>query len=90
LIVTVLLLSGCEKAPEWKGWVYPNKSALVVDVPIGAFSTLQECRASAREILSRMNTYENGEKVEGDYECGFQCKLDGGLGGLNVCQKTER
>jgi hypothetical protein len=84
-----LTLSGCDQAP-WKGWVYPNGAMLTDDISIGAYSSLEECRKSAREILDRLNTYEDGEKVRGDYECGYKCKADGGLGGLNVCEKTER
>ena len=85
-----LLLAACDQAPQWKGWVYPNKADLTDDIAIGAFQTLSECRKSATEILERENLYEQSEKIEGDYECGFKCKPDGGLGGLNVCEKTER
>jgi hypothetical protein len=87
--ILALALAGCDQAP-WKGWVYPNGVVLTDDIPIGAYSSLEECRQSARNILARLNTYEDGEKVQGDYECGFKCKADGGLGGLNVCEKTER
>ena len=82
-------LTGCDQSP-WKGWVYPNGAVLTDDIPIGAFSNLEECRQSAREILDRLDTYEDGEKVQGDYECGFKCKAESGSGGLNVCEKTER
>jgi hypothetical protein len=84
-----LALAGCEQA-SWKGWVYPNGAVLTDDIPIGKYASLEECRQSARNILKRLNTYENGETVQGDYECGFKCKADSGLGGLNVCEKTER
>ncbi len=84
-----MMLTGCDQAP-WKGWVYPNGADLTDDIPIGAYSSLEECRKSARNILDRLNTHEGGEKVQGDYECGFKCKADEGLGGLNVCEKTER
>jgi hypothetical protein len=91
-VLTMLLLSatGCDQTADWKGWVYPNGAVLTDDIPIGAYPSLEECRKSARTILDRLNTYEDGEKVQGDYECGFKCNADGGLGGLNVCEKTER
>ena len=89
LAFLALALTGCDQAP-WKGWVYPNGAVLTDDIPIGAYSSLEECRQSARNILDRLNIYEDGEKVQGDYECGFKCKADSGLGGLNVCEKTER
>ena len=89
-VVMALSLAGCDKATEWKGWVYPNRNALVADLPIGAFSSLEECRKSARNILDHLNTYVDGEKVQGDYECGFKCKPKEDLGGMNLCEKTER
>ena len=84
-----LVLCSCDQAP-WQGWVYPNRSNLTDDIAIGRFATLEQCRASAREILDRQNIFEDGEKIEGDYECGYKCKPDGGESGLNVCEKTER
>lgn len=91
ILLTALLLTACQK-PEWKGWVYPNRSDLADDIPLGAFETLEQCRASALAVLERTQERrdENGDEIVGDYECGFQCKPDGGLGGLNVCKKTER
>jgi hypothetical protein len=84
-----LLLVACDSAPQWKGWVYPNGSDLTRDIPIGAFNTIEECRTSSRTILANFNFYRDGEKIEGDYECGFKCKKNGGLGGLSVCERTE-
>ena len=87
--VASLLLVACDSTPQWTGWVYPNGSDLTRDIPIGAFNTLEECRNSARPILANFNLYRDGEKIEGDYECGFKCKKDDGLGGLNICERTE-
>lgn len=77
---------------EWKGWVYPDRNYLVSDIPLGAFPSLESCRASAKRTLFYTNEYRrpDGSNRQGDYECGFQCKPDGGLGGLNVCEKTVR
>ncbi|MBA2919543.1 hypothetical protein [Sphingomonas sp. CGMCC 1.13658] len=83
-------LAGCSENPDWKGWVYPNKSDLTRDIPIGAFATLEECRNSARPLLANFNLYIGEEKIEGDYECGYRCKKESGTGGLNVCERTER
>ena len=90
LLAGLLALTGCGEKPEWKGWIYPDHSNLTRDIPIGAFNSLEECRNSARPLLANFNLYQDGLKVEGDYECGFKCKKDDGLGGLNVCEKTER
>jgi hypothetical protein len=57
---------------------------------IGAFASLEECRAAARSLLDRADVRDaGGEKVAGDYECGYRCKRDSQTG-LNVCTKTER
>lgn len=93
LLGLATLLSACEDFnPQWKGWVYPDASFLPDDIPIGRFSSLEECRASARALQERLaeRQHLNGEAIAGDYECGYQCKPDGGLGGLNVCEKTEK
>lgn len=89
--LAALLIAGCEQSKDWQGWVYPDRNDLTDDIPIGAFSTRDECAATAKAILIRFeNRDENGDEIIGDYECGFKCKPDGGLGGLNVCEKTER
>ncbi len=93
LIGLTLLVSACDDLnPQWKGWVYPDASFLPEDIPIGRFESLEECRASARVLIERLaeRRHPNGEEIIGDYECGYQCKPDGDLGGLNVCEKTEK
>ena len=70
--------------------MYPNRSDLTRDIPLGAFSSLEECRIASRTLLANFNLELDGERIEGDYECGYKCKKDEGLGGLNVCEKTER
>ena len=86
----VIALSGCGAKSDWKGWVYPDRNNLTDDIPIGAYSTLEDCRASARNILTRLKTSPANQTIVGDYECGLKCKPDSGLGGINVCEKTER
>lgn len=90
LAIAALAMSGCSEPADWQGWVYPNRSDLTDDIPIGAFKSLKECRNSSRAVLTRVEKYEDGEKIEGDYECGFKCKAEDGPGGLNICEKTER
>jgi hypothetical protein len=89
-ICLLFVNSGCEREAQWQGWVYPNKFDLTDDIPIGAYPSLVDCRKSARNILERAALYKDGERVPGDYECGFDCELESGAGGLNVCKKTER
>jgi hypothetical protein len=79
-----LLVAGCDDTP-WKGWAYPNRSDLTDDIALGAFKSLEECRASALEVVRRT---EGGGA--GDYECGYRCKKEDGVGGMNICEKTER
>jgi hypothetical protein len=88
-LILLFLLAGCDQGVEWNGWVYPNGGDLTRDVPIGKFSSLEECRTSARTLLANFNIYDGEEKIEGDYECGFKCKPDTEMGGINVCEKTE-
>ena len=90
LPVLLVAISGCDAKTDWKGWVYPDRNNLADDVPIGAYSTLEECRTSARNILNRLKMSSAERQVEGDYECGLKCKAEGGLDGINVCEKTER
>ncbi len=85
-LLGLLSVAACEKRPsDWKGWVYPNKDDLTYDLPLGSFADLESCRASALGVIEALP----GGTVA-DYECGFRCRQDGGLGGLNICEKTER
>jgi hypothetical protein len=98
LAVAFAALTGCNdnkewigfgEAKDWQGWVYPNRGDLTDDIPIGSYNSLAKCGEAARNILDRLDTRdEEGQPIEGDYECGYRCKPDGY--GLNVCEKTER
>lgn len=93
LVCLTLLLSACDRTnPEWQGWVYPDAAYLPDDIPIGRFESLQDCRASARALIGRLAERRDadGNEIIEDFECGYKCKPDGGLGGLNVCEKTEK
>lgn len=69
---------------EWRGFVYPSAANLADHREIGAFKSLEACRASARAYLADINAAE-----EGDYECGLNCREDANLR-INVCKETLR
>lgn len=91
IFITMAMVAACSDQPEWKGWVYPNASFLPDDIPIGRFTSLQECRASARALLARLDQRrdDKGNTITGDYECGYRCEQSD-LPGLNVCERTEK
>jgi hypothetical protein len=84
LITLVLLLSSCFEE-EWEGFVYPNKNDLTVHRNIGVYESLESCRAAALNTLTHISTIEKG-----DYECGLNCENRSDMGGIKVCEKTER
>lgn len=83
-----LMLASCGEPDNWQGWVYPDRSNLLVDIPIGKFDTLEECRDAALAKLEEAKLYDEGEPIEGDYECGLNCEPSG-YGG-NICEETMR
>lgn len=76
LIAVLMSLTACGERADWKGGSTP-------DVPLGRFTSLEECRATATEALFALKANE------GDYECGFKCKTRPVLG-LSVCERTEK
>lgn len=83
-IVTVaLFLGACSQ--DWEGFVYPNKRDLASHIGVGHYKSLEECRAASIAALNKVSSVERG-----DYECGLNCKADGGLSGLKVCEETLR
>lgn len=92
ILLATFALSSCEDYnPEWKGWVYPNGGDLARSIALGRFSSLDECRRTSQLLLQNFHLIdENGDRMGGDYECGFQCRSDSDLGGLNVCKETSR
>lgn len=65
--------------------MYPNKNDLTQHRNLGAFRTLEECRAAARGFLSELNALDRG-----DYECGKNCDDGSRLRGIKVCEETLR
>lgn len=92
VLLAAIALASCDRTPtrDWQGWVYPSAFDLTDDIPLGAFANKEACRASARGLLIRLNERrdENGDTMTGDYECGYKCKPD--VGGLNLCERTEK
>ena len=84
LISSALLLSSCY-IKKWEGFVYPDKNDLTVYRNIGVYESLESCRAASLNTLSQISTIEKG-----DYECGLNCENRSGMGGIKVCEKTER
>ena len=83
-LVISLLSASCGK-DEWEGFVYPNKDNLTIHRNIGVYESLESCRSAAWDMLSQISSIERG-----DYECGLNCEHRSGMGGLKVCEKTER
>lgn len=84
VIALSLAVSGCFKE-EWEGFVYPNKNDLAEHINIGSYKSLEECRASAINALNKVSSVSAG-----DYECGLNCESKSGMGGIKVCENTER
>lgn len=84
LVFAATVLFGCG-ADVWEGFVYPNKNDLTRHRALGAFASLEECRAAARRYLADLGALERG-----DYECGRNCKASSSLPGIKVCDETVR
>jgi hypothetical protein len=82
-VICCILLSACSS--QWEGFVYPNKSDLTNHIGIGSYRSLEDCRSSALSALAKVSSQERG-----DYECGLNCKLDGGTDGMKVCEDTRK
>lgn len=88
--VALIALSGCNRSPEWTGWVYPNGADLTRSIKLGRFETADDCRTAARSVLANINLRDEvGIQVQGDYECGRSCKVSN-RPELNVCAETVR
>jgi len=82
--VVALAVSGCFKE-EQEGFVYPNKNNLSEHMNIGSYKSLDKCRASAIDALNKISSLSAG-----DYECGLNCESRSRVGGIEVCERTER
>jgi hypothetical protein len=87
-------LAGCTTTSHpWEGLLYPKTGSFPYDIALGHFASLEECRASATALLSKM-TPESGSTP--DYECGYKCEIANesppapGLLAMRLCEKTEK
>ena len=89
-LCALLLVAGCNRHPDWQGWVYPDRDNRSERLAIGWFNSSAQCRAAAKGVIKLLEKeVRDGEPARADYECGFKCKA-GGTDGLNICEKTER
>ena len=82
IVLASVLLSGCDRTP-WQGYVYPNKHNLAHWIALGAFESLEQCRAFALRRLELEKLKDENRGLDGDYECGYRCEG-------SVCKRTER
>jgi len=86
LVATIAISSvSCSNSDDWEGFVYPNRDNLNIHTNIGSYTSLENCRSAALSTLARISSIEKG-----DYECGLNCEVREGMGGIKVCEKTER
>lgn len=83
VVIVALTVSGCFNE-EWEGFVYPNKYNLSEHINIGSYKSLEECRVSSINALSKLSSVSTG-----DYECGLNCESRSGIS-IKICDKTER
>ena len=80
------LVGACEQLdPQWKGWVYPDRTDTTVDWKLGTFATLKECREAAQSMIDWLP-----DPTAADYECGYKCAPSEFMSRLDVCAETRR
>lgn len=71
--------------PEvWTGFLYPDATDLSNHIETGTFDTLEQCRDATISYAEGLNIPFR----QYDYECGINCEVRAGLGGINVCEET--
>ncbi|MCL1090429.1 hypothetical protein L2744_12665 [Shewanella profunda] len=78
VLLGLLLLNGCTKAPEWTLFYYPNADvvpteSLQVDDINGYYDTLDQCQRKAQGMQRLSQSSTTGVGV---YQCGHQCDFD--------------
>lgn len=83
LVYYVLFVKGEDR---WTGFIYPDASNLLVDRPAGDHPSLEACRAAALGMIE-INEWRNS-----DYECGLNCKVQGGRESVGpmICEETKK
>lgn len=81
-ILSVFLLSGCDKKENWSLFIYPygNPSEKSINT-INAYSSFEECS----------NGFEFNKKSfpKASFECGYKCKTQDIELGLYICEDTR-
>lgn len=90
-IALCIFLVGCEKH-SWEGLVYPKTGKVPYDLALGHFSTLEECRAAAKAVLSKTHAEEGATP---EYECGYKCTIGAsppppGMLATRICEETAK
>lgn len=80
----LILSSAFGGSEKWEGFVYYDKSDLSLYQEIGAFETLEACRAS-----SNAKMHEWGTPHVSTYECASNCRVDD-HSDLRICEKVSR
>jgi hypothetical protein len=87
-LCALFLVAGCDRHPDWQGWVYPDGTNRTERLPIGWFNSSAQCRAAAKADIKRLEAYmKDAPPARADYECGLNCSA---VAGLRVCEKIER
>lgn len=83
-VLPFFAMVGC--SDRWEGFVYPNRNNLSNHRNLGAFESLEMCRAAAKGFLTEIKALESG-----DYECGKNCDNGSNFSsGIKVCEETLR
>lgn len=78
-------VAGCDDRPDqWDAFIYTGDN-LLTNETIRGFKTFELCQQAAIDRL-RAARPDGG----GDYECGYKCAPSERLGGVNVCEKTQK
>jgi hypothetical protein len=79
-----VLLAGCQREPEWQGWVYPKSDDETLSISLAGFKTFEQCQQAAIDQIRRLP-----EPDKAGYECGRSCRWDESWR-ANVCKETRR
>lgn len=80
-----LSLAGCDDRPGgWAAIVYPDGTDRSKFVVTPHFTMASYCLEAAKETMEKIQTASGG-----DYECGYDCELDGDPHKMNVCKKKD-
>jgi hypothetical protein len=82
-IIFLLILTGCS-GERWEGYVYPDKSKLLIHRNAGKFKSLEECKNASHAMLESLNALDQGY-----YECGKNCNSESDYYNRN-CEQLMR